>query len=76
MTPRKPRPANASKPAQAPAETLERIAREEMDIETLEKRWSDNLDFHNVSVWGLKAALEAAYQAGKRDAGNTPAVAQ
>ncbi|RYZ41525.1 MAG: hypothetical protein EOO71_11875 [Myxococcaceae bacterium] len=72
MAPRKPRPANASKPAQAPAETLERIAREEMSIETLEKRWSDSLDFHNVSVWGVKAALEAAYQAGKRDASNTP----
>ncbi|NRD68558.1 hypothetical protein HRD49_43250, partial [Corallococcus exiguus] len=60
-----------SKPAPAHEETLERIAREEMDIETLEKRWSDSLDFHNVSVWGVKAALEAAYQAGKRDA-NSP----
>ncbi|NVJ25981.1 hypothetical protein HUW62_32645 [Myxococcus sp. AM011] len=75
MTPRKPRPANASKPTPAPEEVLERIAREEMGIETLKKRWSDSLDFHNVGVGELRNALEAAYQAGKRDAGNSPAVA-
>ncbi|MFP2895059.1 DUF6900 domain-containing protein [Myxococcus sp. AB056] len=72
MTPRKPRPAKTTKPTPAPEETLERIAREEMDIETLKRRWSDSLDFHNVGVGELRNALEAAYQAGKRDAGNTP----
>ena len=25
---------------------------------------SDRLDFHEVSVWALKSALEAAYEAG------------
>jgi len=36
-------------------------------IEDLETRKSDRLDFKEVSVWGLKAALEAAYRAGRRD---------
>ncbi len=43
---------------------LTRIAVEHLWIETLETRHSDSLDFHDCSVWGLKAALEAAYQAG------------
>lgn len=64
MTARKPRPANASKPARATEETLERIAREALNIETLKTRNSDSLDFHDVAVWRLKEALEAAYQAG------------
>lgn len=49
-------------------ELLTYIAKEHCFVETLETRKSDSLDFHNVSVWGLKAALEAAYNAG-RDAG-------
>ena len=36
-------------------------------IEDLKTRKSDRLDFKEVSVWGLKAALEAAYRAGRRD---------
>jgi len=40
---------------------LEQIAAEYLGIETLATRKSDSLDFHEVSVWGLKAALEAAY---------------
>lgn len=64
MTPRKPRPATAAKPTRAPEEVLERIARQSLNIETLKTRNSDSLDFHDVAVWGLKEALEAAYQAG------------
>ncbi|GEL75744.1 DUF6900 domain-containing protein [Myxococcus virescens] len=64
MTPRKPRPTNSAKPARAPEETLERIARETLNIETLKTRSSDSLDLHDVAVWRLKGALEAAYQAG------------
>lgn len=45
---------------------LDQIARTTLDIETLEERKSDRLDFHEVSVWGLKAALEAAYKAGQQ----------
>ena len=40
------------------------IAKEHLSIETLETRRSDSLDFHDVSVRGVRAALEAAYKAG------------
>lgn len=43
---------------------LEEIAREKLGVETLETRNSDRLDFVELSVWQLKAALEAAYVAG------------
>ena len=43
---------------------LTQIAQEHLFIETLETRKSDSLDFHDVSVWGVKEALIAAYQAG------------
>jgi hypothetical protein len=44
---------------------LAHIAREYLHIETLEIRGSDSLDFHDVSVWSVKAALQAAYQLGR-----------
>ena len=34
------------------------------NIETLETRNSDGLDFHDVAVWAIRDALEAAYAAG------------
>lgn len=37
-----------------------------LGIETLVTRNSDGLDFHDVPVWGVKAALEAAYEAGRK----------
>jgi hypothetical protein len=37
-------------------------------IETLETRNSDRLDFHEVSVWGVKNALMAAYEVGRQAA--------
>ena len=40
------------------------IARSRLDIETLLTRNSDALDFHDVSVWGVKQALRDAYSAG------------
>lgn len=46
-------------------ELLTKIAGEMLNIETLETRNSDSLDFHEVSVWSLKKALEAAYAAGR-----------
>lgn len=58
-------------PAKLPAaaqKTIEGIASERCGFETLEERHSDRLDFKEVSVWGLKAALEAAYLAGRADA--------
>lgn len=45
---------------------LTEIAKEELLVETLEKRWSDSLDFYDVSVWGIKRALERAYEAGRQ----------
>ncbi len=40
------------------------IAEKHLFIETLETRNSDRLDFHDVSVWGVRSALEAAFKAG------------
>ena len=36
------------------------------NIETLETRNSDGLDFHDVAVWAIRAALEEAFEAGRR----------
>ena len=45
-------------------EILAEIALEHLDIETLETRKSDELDFHEVSVWAIQAALREALMAG------------
>ena len=45
---------------------IDKIARETLSIETLDARGSDQLDFHTVSVWSLRAALAAAYEAGRQ----------
>jgi hypothetical protein len=50
------------------AEEIERIAKQTLGIETLETRNSDDLDFHEISVWQLKEALEKAYKAGQSKA--------
>ena len=47
-------------PTQPTTATLEQIAREKLGIATLETQRSDSLDFHEVAVWQLRAALEAA----------------
>lgn len=44
------------------------IAHRHLGLETLETRNSDSLDFSDQAVWSLKAALEAAYEAGRRSA--------
>ena len=51
---------------------IESIAQDHLFIETLETRHSDRLDFHDVSVWGVKEALQAAFDAGMRAAGGAP----
>ena len=43
---------------------LVEIAKKHLDLETLETRNSDSLDFHDVAVWSLKDALQEAYEAG------------
>lgn len=43
---------------------LTQIAKTKLGIDTLETRHSDSLDFHDLAVWSLREALEAAYHAG------------
>ena len=53
---------------EAPATAAaKRIALKKLRLETLERRWSDELYFHEYAVWILQAALEAAYAAGLAD---------
>ena len=42
------------------------IAQRQFRLETLETRNRDRLDFHDVAVWALRAALEEAFEAGRR----------
>ena len=42
------------------------IARQILFIETLEERRMDSLDFHEVAVWQVQKALEAAFEAGRK----------
>ncbi len=46
--------------------TLAEIASRHLHLETLETRNSDSLDFHDMAVWSIKAALEAAFEAGRQ----------
>ncbi len=43
---------------------LTEIARHHLDIPTLETRKGDSLDFHTVTVMGVRDALKAAFDAG------------
>jgi hypothetical protein len=51
--------------AQRDAQLLE-IAQRQFHLETLETRNWDRLDFHDVAVWAIRAALEEAFEAGRR----------
>jgi hypothetical protein len=58
--------AKTAAPAKAPSEALLlEIAAKHFFLETLETRNSDGLDFHDVAVWSIRAALEAAFAAGQ-----------
>lgn len=58
-----------SKPADKALENLlQAIALNHFFIDTLETRNSDHFDFHEVSVWAVKSALMAAYEAGRQAA--------
>ncbi|MDP3652405.1 MAG: hypothetical protein Q8R67_12055 [Rhodoferax sp.] len=48
------------------ANILEQIARKHLGLETLEERNSDQLDFHDLAVWSIEAALQEAFEAGKQ----------
>jgi hypothetical protein len=51
---------------------LAEIAAKHLFLETLETRNSDSLDFHDMAVWSIKAALEAAYEAGRQSRDPVP----
>ena len=67
MAKRKPADPNAARDAQ-----LMEIAERHLFLETLETRNSDRLDFHDVAVWAIRSALEAAFEAGRRAGAETP----
>lgn len=43
---------------------LAEIAKKHLFIDTLDSQRSDRLDFHDLGVWSIEQALEAAFQAG------------
>jgi len=43
---------------------LAEIAKKHLSLDTLDSRKSDRLDFHDLAVWSIEQALEAAFQAG------------
>ncbi len=47
---------------------LEHIAQTLLGLETLDTRNSDRLDFHDLAVWNIKTALQAAFEAGQQAA--------
>ena len=49
----------------APKALILEIATRHFFVETLETRKSDQLDFHDVAVWAMRAALEDAFEAGR-----------
>ena len=51
---------------------INRIAREDLGLETLDARNMDSLDFHEHAVWSVKEALERAYEAGRKAAPPQP----
>lgn len=55
-----------------PNDILTLIAQKHLDIETLETRNRDALDFHYLPVWQIKAALQASFEAGQEAANNHP----
>jgi len=55
--------------AENASEAAARIATEVCGIETLARRCSDRLDFHDLAVWTIERALVAAFEAGRAAAG-------
>ncbi len=48
----------------APEALMLDIAKRHFLVETLDTRNSDGLDFHDIAVWSIRAALIEAYAAG------------
>ena len=49
---------------------ISEIAAKYLGVKTLETQNSDALDFHDLAAWSLKAALEAAFNAGCKSVQN------
>ncbi|WP_199743717.1 hypothetical protein [Pseudorhodobacter sp. E13] len=47
-----------------PIDALTQIAQQHLEIDTLEERGSDALDFHDCSIWSIKSALKAVFLLG------------
>lgn len=47
------------------SEAIARIAKEHLNIKSLGKRNLDRVDFQTQTVWLIREALDAAYEAGK-----------
>ncbi len=45
---------------------IDDIASQILKLETLDTRNSDELDFHELAVWQIKEALQAAYNTGEK----------
>lgn len=43
---------------------INKVAREELGLETLDTRMSNHLDFHDLAVWQIRKAMLKAYEAG------------
>jgi hypothetical protein len=48
-----------------PDALLQAIAAKHLFLDTLDTRNSDSLDFHEVAVWAIRAAMTAAFAAGQ-----------
>ena len=46
-------------------DAIARVAADELRVPTLDGRGSDAMDFYDKAVWEIKAALSAAYDAGR-----------
>ncbi len=53
------------------SKAIKRIALEHLDIETFDSAGVDCLDFYELAIWNIEAALKAAYEAGYNAAQKT-----
>ena len=51
-------------------EQIEKIIMSNFNIEVIETRNCDSLDFHDIAIWQLVSAIREAYDMGKTDAKN------
>ncbi len=46
---------------------INKIAAELLNLHTLETQHSDSKDIHELAIWSIERALDAAYEAGRRE---------